>query len=76
MERQNQILIPYVFLDRCQKPRFVSVIVSIRDLSYRQDCEILKALTSDGNHSLDSNSPPKRRINKNCAKTVVCIHQG
>ena len=59
------------FLDRSLKPRFVSVPVSINDLLYRQDCEILKVLTSEGNQSLDSNSPPKRRINKNYVKSGV-----
>ena len=47
------------FLGRYHKRRFVSFPVSIKDLLYKQDCEILKAITSVDNHPLATNLPPK-----------------
>ena len=48
------------FLDCCHKRHFVSFPVSIKDLLYRQDCKILKAITSVDNHPLGSILPPKK----------------
>ena len=52
-------IIPH-FLDRCYKRHFVSFPVSIKDLLYRQECRILKTITSVDNHPLDSNLPAKQ----------------
>ena len=54
MERQNQIWILYnIFLDFLDHKRsFVSFPVPIKDILYRQDCKILKAITSADNHLL------------------------
>ena len=51
------------FLDRYHKRCFVSFPVSMTDLVHRQDCNILKAITSVDNHPLRSNLPPKPRKN-------------
>ena len=56
------------FLDRCPKRRFVSFPVCIKDLLYRQDCEILKAITSVDNHPLGSILPPKKENKYNLRK--------
>ena len=53
----------HLFLGRCHKRRFVSFPVSIKYLLYRQDCKILKAISSVDNHPLGSNLHHKRRIN-------------
>ena len=65
------------FLDRCHKRRFVSFPVSIKDLLHRQDCKILKAITSVDNHPLGSILPPKKENKYNlrkeqCALPKVC----
>ena len=67
---KNQIWILYnFFLDRCHKHRFVSSPVSIKDLIYRQDCKILKAITSvDNNHPLGSYLPPTKENKYNLRK--------
>jgi len=51
------------FLGRCHKRRFVSFPVSIKDLLYKQDCKILKAITSVVNHPLATNLPAKKENN-------------
>jgi len=56
------------FLGRCHKRRNVSFPVSDKDLLYKQDCKILKAITSVGNHPLGPNLPPKKENNYNLRK--------
>ena len=59
------------FLDRSLKSRFVSFPVSIKDLLYRQDCKLLKAITSVDNHPLPSNLPQNKRKNIISVKNSV-----
>ena len=59
------------FLDRCHKRRFVSSLVSIKDLLYRQDCKILKAITSVDNHPLGTYLPPTKENEYNLGKNSV-----
>jgi len=56
------------FLGRCHKHRFVSFPVSIKELLYKQDCKILKAITSVDNHPLATDLPPKKKNNYNRCK--------
>jgi len=56
------------FLGRCHKLLFVSFPVSIKDLLYKQDCRILKAITSVDNHPLATNLPAKKENNYNLCK--------
>ena len=49
---ESDLNIIQLFLDRCYKHRFVPSPVSIKDLLYKQDYKILKAITSVDNHSL------------------------
>ena len=57
---ESDLNILQLFLDHCHKHRFVSFPVSIKDLLYRQDCKILKAITSVDNHLLGSYLPPTK----------------
>ena len=52
----------------CHKCCFVSFLASIKDLLYRQDCKILKAVTSVDNHPLASILPPKKENKYNLRK--------
>ena len=61
------------FLDRCHKRRFVSFPVSIKDLLYRQDCKILKVITSVDKHPLGSNLPPKKENKYNLRKKQCAL---
>ena len=61
------------FLDRCHKRRFVSFPVSIKDLLYRQDCKILKAITSVDNHQLRFILPPKKDKTYNLRKEQCAL---
>ena len=61
------------FLDRCHKRRFVSFPVSIKNLLYRQDCKILKAITSVDNHPLGSILPPKKENKYNLHKEQCAL---
>ena len=56
------------FLGPCRKRCFVSFPVSIKDLLYKQDCTILKAITSVDNHPLATNLPAKKENNCNLRK--------
>ena len=70
------LLIPnslQLFLDRCHKHRFVSSPVSIKDLLYRQDCKILKAITSVDNHPLGSYLPPTKENKYNLRKNQCVL---
>ena len=74
MERLNQILnIIQLFLDRCHKHRFVSSPVSIKDLLYRKDCKILKAITSVDKHPLGSYLPPTKENEYNLRKKQCAV---
>ena len=61
------------FLDRCHKRCFVSFPVSIKDLLYRQDCKILKAITSVDNHPLGSILPSKKENKYNLRKEQCAL---
>ena len=61
------------FLDRCHKRRFVFFPVSIKDLLYRQDCKILKAITSVDNHPLGSILPSKKENKYNLRKEQCAL---
>ena len=61
------------FLDRCFQRRFVSSPVSIKDHLYRQDCKILKAITSVDNHPQGSNLPPKQENKYNLRKKQCAL---
>jgi len=63
------------FLGRCHKRRFVSFPVSIKDLLYKQDCKILKAITSVDNHPLATNLPAKKKNNYNLRKEQHVLPQ-
>ena len=64
------------FLDRCHKRRFVCFPVSIKNLLCRQDCKILKAITSVDNHPLGSILPPKKENKYNLRKEQCALAQG
>ena len=69
MERLDHIWILYnCLLDRCHKHRFASSPVSIKDILYRQDCKILKAIISVDNHPLGSYLPPTKENKYNLRK--------
>ena len=55
------------------KRRFVSFPVSIKDLLYRQDCKILKAITSVDNHPLGSILPSKKENKYNLRKEQCAL---
>ena len=61
------------FLDRCHKRRFVSFTVSIKDLLYRKDCKILKAITSVDNYPLGSILPSKKENKYNLRKEQCAL---
>ena len=61
------------FFDRCHKRRFVSFPVFIKNLLYRQDCKILKAITSVDNHPLRLISPPKKENKYNLRKKQCAL---
>ena len=61
------------FLDRCHKRRFVSSPVSIKNVLYRQDCKILKAITSVDNHPLGSYLPPTKENEYNLRKNQCTL---
>ena len=60
-------------LDRCHKHHCVSSPVSIKDLLYRQDCNILKATTSVDNHPLGSYLPPTKENKYNLRKKQCAL---
>ena len=72
------LLIPnslQLFSDRCHKHRFVSSPVSIKDLLYRQDCKILKAITSVDNHPLGSYLPLTKENKYNLRKNQCVLRK-
>ena len=72
MELQNQIWINIqYFFYSCHKRRFVSFPVAIKHLLHRQDCKILKAVTSVDNHPLGSILPSKKE-NKYILRKEQC----
>ena len=74
---ESDLNIIQLFWDRCHKHRFVSSPVSIKDLLYRQDCKILKAITYVDTHPLDSYLPSTKQNKYNLRKkTVECPPQG
>ena len=70
---ESDLNIIQLFLDRCHKRRFVSSPVSIKDLLYRQDCKILKAITSVDNHPLGSYLPPTEENKYNLRKKQCAL---
>ena len=72
------LLIPnslQLFSDRYHKHRFVSSPVSIKDLLYRQDCKILKAITSVDNHPLGSYLPLTKENKYNLRKNQCVLRK-
>ena len=61
------------FSDRCHKRRFVSIPVPIKDLLYRQDCKILKAIASVDNNPLGSILSPKKENKYNLRKEQCAL---
>ena len=72
-EQYSQVDIIQHFLDRCHKRRFVSFPVSIKDLLCRQDCKILKAITSVDNNPLGSILSPKKERKYNPRKEQCAL---
>ena len=70
---ESDLHIMQLFLDRCHKHRFVCSPVSIKDLLYRQDCKILKAITSVDNHPLGSYLPPTKENKYNLRKKQCAL---
>ena len=60
-----------IFFYSCHKRRFVSFPVAIKHLLHRQDCKILKAVTSVDNHPLGSILPSKKE-NKYILRKEQC----
>jgi len=57
---ESDLNIIQLFLDRCNKHHFVSSPVSIKDLLFREDCKLFKAITSVDNQLLGSYLPPTK----------------
>ena len=72
---ESDLNIIQLFFGRCHK-YFVSSAVSIKDLLYRQNCKILKAITSVDNHPLIPNLPLTKENKYNLSKKTVCPPQG
>ena len=47
--------------------------LSVKDLLCREDCKILKAITSVDNHPLGSNLPPKQENKYNLRKEQLAL---
>ena len=71
MASESDLNIIKLFLDCCHKYHFVSSPVSIKDLLYRQDCKILKAIASVDNHPLLPKYHQQKKINIICVKNSV-----
>ena len=70
---ESDLNIIQLFSDRCHKHRFVSSPVSIKDLLYRQNCKLFKAITSVDNHPLGSYLPPTMENEYNLVKKQCAL---